>query len=196
MKPVFGEDGLATKPGEIRCFYYDALTREYTGWSDEYIHIGVSMPGEATDIDPGDEMAGKVTVFTNGAWELKENHRGVTVFSIADRMPSTIDYIGPVRDGYTTIVPSGPYDKWDGNHWVTDAAALHAADVKAAEKKLAALLAEATAIITPLADAQAGGYIDDGDVPRLTEWQRYRYRLTKVDTSTAPDITLPPRPEV
>ncbi|EFE0687584.1 tail fiber assembly protein [Citrobacter freundii] len=66
----------------------------------------------------------------------------------------------------------------------------------AAEFQKAALLAEATAIIAPLADAQAGGYIDDVDVPRLAEWQRYRYRLTKVDTSTAPGITFPPKPEV
>ncbi|MGD7786657.1 tail fiber assembly protein, partial [Escherichia coli] len=66
----------------------------------------------------------------------------------------------------------------------------------AADFQKSTLLAEATAIIAPLADAQAGGYIDDVDVPRLAEWQRYRYKLTKVDTSTAPDITFPPKPEV
>ena len=68
--------------------------------------------------------------------------------------------------------------------------------IAVAEHQKAALLAEASAIIAPMADAQAGGYIDDADVPRLAEWQRYRYRLTKVDTTTAPDITLPPKPEV
>ncbi|MGT4851067.1 tail fiber assembly protein [Escherichia coli] len=26
-------------------------------------------------------------------------------------------------------------------------------------------------------------------MPRLTEWQRYRYKLTKVDTSNAPIIS-------
>ena len=31
----------------------------------------------------------------------------------------------------------------------------------------------------PLADAQAGKYFDDVDVPRMAEWQRYRYKLTK-----------------
>lgn len=66
----------------------------------------------------------------------------------------------------------------------------------AAKLQKAALLTEATAIIAPLQDAQTGGYIDEVDVPRLAEWQRYRYKLTKVDTSTAPDITLPPKPEV
>lgn len=79
---------------------------------------------------------------------------------------------------------------------MTDPTARHAADVMAAEQTKAVLLAEATEIIAPLADAQAGGYIEDADVPRLTEWQRYRYKLTKVDTSIAPDVTFPPKPEV
>ncbi|HGF4179578.1 TPA: tail fiber assembly protein, partial [Escherichia coli] len=43
MKPEFDESGLAIAAGDIRCFYYDPLTFEYTGWSDEYIHVGVSM---------------------------------------------------------------------------------------------------------------------------------------------------------
>ncbi|HDT4530911.1 TPA: tail fiber assembly protein, partial [Enterobacter chengduensis] len=45
MKPVFDKDGLATEPGNIRCFYYNPETGEYSGWSDEYINLGVSMPG-------------------------------------------------------------------------------------------------------------------------------------------------------
>lgn len=51
MKPVFDENGLATVPGDMRCFYYDAETSEYTGWSDEYINTGVSMPACSTGID-------------------------------------------------------------------------------------------------------------------------------------------------
>lgn len=65
-----------------------------------------------------------------------------------------------------------------------------------AQSKKKALIAEASAVIAPLADAQAGGYIDDADVPRLDKWQRYRYELTKVDTSIAPTISWPVPPEV
>lgn len=50
-----------------------------------------------------------------------------------------------------------------------------------AAHKRTSLISEASAIIAPLADAKAGGYIDDGDIPRLEQWQRYRYELTKVD---------------
>ncbi len=51
MKPVFDENGLAAESGDIRCFYFDPSTFEYTGWSDEHINVGVSMPGHSTDVD-------------------------------------------------------------------------------------------------------------------------------------------------
>ncbi|CNI78844.1 tail assembly chaperone gp38 [Yersinia pekkanenii] len=44
-------------------------------------------------------------------------------------------------------------------------------------------------------DAKDGGYIDDEDIPRLTAWQKYRYTLTKVDISAAPDIEWPVAPQ-
>ena len=68
MKPVFDTNGLATEPGELRCYYYDAVASEYMGWSDEYINVGVSMLGHSTDIEPGDGVAGKVAVFTGTNW--------------------------------------------------------------------------------------------------------------------------------
>lgn len=50
-----------------------------------------------------------------------------------------------------------------------------------ATRKIAILRAEADDIIAPLKDALDGGYINDSDKPKLTEWQKYRYALTKVD---------------
>ncbi|WP_266165040.1 tail fiber assembly protein [Escherichia coli] len=140
MKPVFDENGLATEPGEIRCYYYDIVTFEYIGWSDEYINIGVSMPGNSTDIDPGNELTGKVAVFENGGWVLKEDHRGKTVYSTTDGMPHTIDYIGPINNGYTNIAPSDPFQKWDGKKWVSDPNAKYAADVEVEDNQKAILV--------------------------------------------------------
>lgn len=57
MKPVFDDNGLAIEEGNIRCFYYCPTTGEYTGCSDEYIYVGVSMPGNSTDIEPGKYIA-------------------------------------------------------------------------------------------------------------------------------------------
>lgn len=194
MKPVFDENGLAAEGGDIRCFYYDAVTSEYTGWSDEYINVGVSMPGHSTDIDPGDEVDGKIAVFTNGQWELFEDHRGDTVYSTANASASTVDYIGPIKDGYTTIAPSGPYQKWDGKKWVTDPDAQHAADVEAADQQKDALLTEAQETISFWQTELQLGIISDEDKASLISWMQYIKAVQAVDTSKAPDITWPVPP--
>ncbi|WP_416821776.1 tail fiber assembly protein [Cronobacter sakazakii] len=194
MKPVFDENGLAKEAGEIRCYYYDAVTFEYMGWSDEYINIGVSMPGDSTDIDPGDEVAGKVAVFQNVGWVLNEDHRGETVYSTADASASTVDYIGPVKDGYTSAAPSGPDQKWDGKKWVTDTDAQHAADVKAADKQKAALLVEAQETISFWQTELQLDIISDEDKASLITWMQYIKEVQAVDTSKAPDITWPTPP--
>lgn len=194
MKPIFDKNGLAIEPGEIRCYYYDAVTFEYMGWSDEYINIGVSLPGDSTDIDPGDEVAGKVAVFQNGGWVLNEDHRGETVYSTADATSSTVDYIGPVKDGYTSVAPTGPYQKWDGKKWVTDTDAQHAADVKAADKQKAALLVEAQETISFWQTELQLGIISDEDKASLIVWMQYIKTVQAVDTSKAPDIAWPGQP--
>lgn len=63
------------------------------------------------------------------------------------------------------------------------------------ERKKTELISEATSVINPMSDAKSGGYIEIGDIKRLDSWQRYRYALTKVDTSLTPDIEWPQKPE-
>lgn len=194
MKPVFDEQGLAIEAGDIRCFYYDLITSEYTGWSDEYINVGVSMPGHSTDIDPGDEVDGKIAVFANGQWVLDEDHRGDTVYSTVDASASTVDYIGPIKDGYTTAAPSGPYQKWDGKKWVSDDDAQHAADVEAADQQKAALLTEAQESISFWQTELQLGIISDEDKASLIAWVQYIKALQAVDTSKAPNVNWPTPP--
>ncbi|MCX9458487.1 tail fiber assembly protein, partial [Vibrio cholerae] len=80
--------------------------------------------------------------------------------------------------------------------WVTDTSAQHAAAVSEAETKKISLLAEASTIIAPLSDALAGGYITDEDSKKLLAWQKYRYSLTKVDTSLAEKVVFPVKPDL
>lgn len=183
MKPVFDENGLATTPGDIRCFYYDAVTGEHTGWSDEYIHPGVSMPGSSTDIDPGEAEDGYVYLFTGSGWRLEEDHRGETVYSVEDKTESVVDYIGPVRDGFVTVAPTSLFDEWNGKKWVTNEEAQHAADVETAEQKKAFLLAEASIAIAPLQDAFELDMTTDAEKALLLAWKKYRVLLMRVDTA-------------
>lgn len=194
MKPVFDENGLATEPGEIRCFYYDGVTGEYTGWSDEYIHEGVSMPGYSTDIDPGDEIPGKVAVFTGGAWIQQEDHRGTVVYSTADGLESIVDYIGEIKPGFTQLMPATLFDKWDGEKWVTDINAQHVAEVEAAEQqKSVQLLFAKEKIILWQTELQLG-IISDEDKEKLISWVNYIKAVQAVDTQKAHNIIWPKKP--
>lgn len=196
MKPVFDENGLATEPGDIRCFYYDSLTFEYTGWSDEYIHVGVSMPGRSTDIDPGDEIPGKVAVFTGGAWIQHEDHRGTVVYSTADGMASTVDYIGEIKPGFTKLMPATGFDKWDGEKWVTDTEAQHSAAVEAAESQRQSLIDAAMASISLIQlKLRAGRKLNEAETTRLNAVLDYIDAVEETDTSTAPDIEWPLAPQ-
>lgn len=197
MKPVFDDNGLAKEPGNIRCFYYDPETGEYTGWSDEYINIGVSMPGNSTAIDPGEVVAGKVSLFTGTDWRLEEDHRGDTVYSVENKQESVIDYIGPVRDGFVVVAPSSPFDKWDGQKWVTDAEAQHAADVETAELQRQALIDVAMASVSLIQlKLQASRKLTTAETAKLSTVLDYIEEVEATDISTAPDINWPVPPEV
>lgn len=197
-KAELNSDHIAVVAGDITVFNYDGVTREYISSSVEFLHVGVGIPANSCVDAPGKIKDGFTICRTNDnkAWEDVADHRGETVYSTKTGEKITINSPGDYPQDTTAQTPSTPYDKWDGSKWVTDTQAQHAADVAEAERQKNALLSEAAGIIAPLADAQAGGYIDDSDTPRLAEWQRYRYKLTKVDTSTAPEINLPPKPEV
>lgn len=192
MKPVFGEDGHAAEAGTIRAYYFDHATGEYTGWSDEFINIGVSMPGSSTDIEPGEEAPGFALVFTGTLWEMKEDHRGEKVYSTSDRKVSVVDYIGPVREGFTLVAPLTQFDKWIDGKWITDASEQNESITVSNTQQKAVLIFEASNYIAPLVDARDGGYIDDADIPVLAVWQKYRYALTKVDPAKP---VWPARPE-
>ncbi|EJK5917512.1 tail fiber assembly protein [Escherichia coli] len=197
-KAELNQELIATVAGSVTVFNYDGGTREYLSSSIEFLPVGVGIPANSCIDVPGKIKKGFAICRATGGnvWEYVADHRGETVYSTKTGEQIAITVPGEYPEDTTTLAPVTPYDKWDGSQWVTDSEAQHAADVAEAEQQKTALLAEATVFIAPLADAAAGGYIDDADKPKLAAWQRYRYELTKVDTSTAPGITFPPKPEV
>lgn len=67
--------------------------------------------------------------------------------------------------------------------------------VMIASSRLAAETDEANRTIAPLQDAVDISIATDEEITRLAEWKRYRVELSRIDTSKAPDITWPVRPE-
>ncbi|AWS97499.1 tail fiber assembly protein [Citrobacter sp. CRE-46] len=182
MIQVFDENGLATESGEIRCFYYTADTGEYMGWSDEFINVGVSLPGNSTTLDPGDCAVGQVSVFVNGAWSRQEDNRGTLVYSTLDGGELTVDYIGKIKDGFVAVAPATQFDSWNGSAWVTDEVAQHAARVLATENKRQSLITAAHQSVSLLQlKLQAGRKLSDAETARLNETLDYIEDLEAVD---------------
>lgn len=67
--------------------------------------------------------------------------------------------------------------------------------VAEAEQTKASLLQEATLVIDPLQDAVDMEIATDEEKELLPAWKKYRVMLSRVDTSLAPDITWPEKPQ-
>ncbi|EIP0858824.1 tail fiber assembly protein [Salmonella enterica] len=188
---------IATVAGDITIFNYDGETREYLSSSVECLAVGVGLPANSCTDAPGESKQGfavcRTADFT--AWEYVADHRGETVYNIETGEAVIISLPGNYPEDTTTLAPATLYDTWNGSEWVTDTEAQHAADVKAAEQQKAALLLEAQVTISLWQTELQLGIISDEDKASLIAWMNYIKAVQAVDTSKAPEIIWPDKPE-
>lgn len=188
---------IATVAGDITVFNYDGKTREYISSSVEYLPVGVGIPANSCIDAPGGAKDGSTICRTTdfSAWEYVADHRGETVYSTETGEAVIVSLPGDYPENTTTLAPATPYDTWNGSEWVTDTEAQYVADVEAAEQQKAALLLEAQATISLWQTELQLGIIGDEDKASLIAWVNYIKAVQAVDTSKAPDITWPDKPE-
>ncbi|HHR6147196.1 TPA: tail fiber assembly protein, partial [Providencia alcalifaciens] len=95
----------------------------------------------------------------------------------------------------TMLEPKTEFDVWNGKKWVLNKTEQKAHRVAQAENEKISRIDEANNTINYLKDALDVGLGDDTDERQLIEWKKYRVLLNRVDTSTAPDVTFPEKPE-
>ncbi|WP_085337021.1 tail fiber assembly protein [Serratia marcescens] len=195
---VLGPEGWSTTAGWIltyQCAY--STTREYTSCYWQYCPQGVGIAaGSYTDKPTLPTEGNKAIRRTEdgAAWEIVDDFRGQPAYSTETGEAREIDYLGPVLAGWTLLAPQTPYDKWDGNKWVTDKEAQHAAQVQEAAEKKTQLMGEATTAIAPLQDAVDTGIATEDEIRQLTAWKTYRALLSRINPEDAPDIKWPEVP--
>ncbi|WP_171854875.1 tail fiber assembly protein [Enterobacter hormaechei] len=196
-KAKLNSEFIATVPGKITVFNYDGETREYLHSTVEYLAVGVGLPANSCTDAPGDFKEGFAIcrATDSSAWEYVTDHRGDLVYSTVTGEAVIVSLPGDYPENTTTLAPATPYDTWNGSEWVTDTEAQHSANVEAAEQQQAALLAEAQATISLWQTELQLGIISDEDKASLIAWMKYIKAVQAVDTSKAPDITWPDKPE-
>ena len=193
------ENGFATEAGYITVYNYSGETREFISSSVEYLPFGVGVPGNSCIDAPGGKRDGfairRNTDLTG--WEYVADHRGEIVYNTGTGESKEITALGDYPENTTTIAPLTPYDKWDGEKWVTDTEAQHSAAVEAAEAPRQSLIDAAMASISLIQlKLQAGRKLTQPENTRLNAVLDYIDAVTATDTSTAPDVIWPIPPEV
>ncbi|EOW5933568.1 tail fiber assembly protein [Escherichia coli] len=195
---ILGKDGYALNDGEIIVHNYDGETREYISTSTEYLAVGVGIPACSCLDAPGTHKAGYAicrSVDLN-SWEYVPDHRGEVVYSTETGDTKEITVPGDYPENTTTIAPLTPYDKWDGEKWVTDTEAQHSAALDAAEAQRQSLINAAMASISLIQlKLQAGRKLTQAETTRLNAVLDYIDAVTATDTSTAQDVIWPELPE-
>ncbi|EBA7582845.1 tail fiber assembly protein [Salmonella enterica subsp. enterica serovar Colorado] len=196
-KATLNKNGIATKAGDMTVYNYHGETREFLSTSTEFLAVGVGIPANSCTDAPVDAKDGFAICRTSSLdeWGYVTDHRGEIVYDTQTGQPVEITELGDYPDNVTTIEPLTPYDRWNGSEWVTDADAQKGGQVAAAQQKKAVLLAEAQSTISLWQTELQLGIISDDDKASLIAWMKYIQALNAVDTSTAPDIEWPVKPE-
>lgn len=192
---ILGENGLAVTAGWIQVYGVEPLNREYMQTTMEYLQTGVSLPAFCYSDKPEQPADGFAIVRSADelSWEAVADYRGLTAYSTTTREAQTVSVLGELAAGITLLVP-GSYDVWDGKKWVTDEAAQHQAAIESARLELSRRQSIAVNAIATLDDAVNMEMATEEETALLAEWKKYRVLLSRIDVSTAPDITWPVAP--
>ncbi|AUM04002.1 tail fiber assembly protein [Enterobacter sp. Crenshaw] len=196
-KATLNKQGITTKAGDMTVYNYDGETREYLASSVEFLAVGVGIPANSCTDAPVEKKEGFAVcrAASLDGWEYVADHRGETVYDTETGQPVNITAPGDYAVGVTTIAPSTTYDRWNGSEWVTDKNAQKSGQVKEAEQKKSTLLTETQSAISLWQTELQLGIISDDDKASLIIWMKYIQALNAIDTSAAPDIEWPERPE-
>ncbi|CAH6320714.1 tail fiber assembly protein [Klebsiella pneumoniae] len=195
-KVMLDKNGLARSAGTLTVYNFDAASGEFTGSNDEYLAQGVGLPANACVTAPPVIEARQAAVYRDGNWQVVADHRGETVYSVADGSAIVLSELGDYPADTTPLAPATAWDKWDGEKWVTDADAQQAADVKSAARQKSALISEANAVTQAWQTQLLLGIITDADKVTLTKWMKYIQAVQAVDVSESPEISWPSPPDI
>lgn len=189
---------IATVAGDITVFNYNGESREFQSSSVEYIAVGVSIPANSCIDAPGEGKTSFAICRTEdlSSWEYITDHRGETVYSTETMQQVEVTALGEYPEGATPNAPASPYDKWDGEKWVTDSAAKHQGDIADAEQHRQALLVNADDLTSDWRVELMLGDISEENKKKLSSWISYKAAVKAVDVSTAPDVSWPVKPAV
>ncbi|UMB76656.1 tail fiber assembly protein [Dickeya fangzhongdai] len=196
-RAVLAADGLASHAGWLRVYHADTLTREYYGYSDEYLMPGTGIPAHSYADEPLQSVTQGQALCRSAdgqCWESVSDFRGHTAYHTQTRQPQTIKVLGELSAGLTLLPPTSECDRWDGEKWATDAIVYQASLLQAARLERDARRQMAHDRIRELTYAQELEIATEQETRALKDWKIYLVQLSRIDPNQALTINLPPIP--
>ncbi|SPY70781.1 tail fiber assembly protein [Providencia alcalifaciens] len=198
QKAEFDESGLAIKAGWAQVYLCDSMTREYVRASLDNVPLGGSVVADAYLDKPELPTKSDIAIVRSAdekLWLHIADHRGKTAYNTSNRQQVVINFIGDLPVELTLLEPKTEFDAWNGKAWVTDTDAQKVVLIAQAEQEKAQRLTEAEQSIIMLERKVRLGMATDEEVELLKQWEIYSVKVENTDTSLAPDINFPAKPE-
>lgn len=119
------KDGFATESGEVQAHHYDPDTGAYLRTASVYVSEGCGLPFGATLKALPNATTGLWPQWTDTAWELLEDYRGL-VYRTDSGEELKHELLGALPEGLTIVPRPSPAHHWQNGAWVIDPANVHA----------------------------------------------------------------------
>ena len=192
---VLDENGLTIKAGWAIIYNVDTKG-EFLQATYQYLPIGVGLPANAYLDAPKNVKDNQAIIHDGQQWTYPKDLRGTKIYSTETSAEMTMQEVGEIPDGYTTLKPASEFDSWDGKKWQLDKNKQHQYEVNQASVKKNQLLAEATTQISYLQDAVDTEIASEQETQLLAEWKKYRVLVNRIDIELAPNINYPEMPQL
>lgn len=192
---VLDENGLTISAGWAIIYNVDTKG-EFSQATYQYLPVGVGLPANAYLDAPKNVKDNQAIIHNGQQWTYPKDLRGTKIYSIETGSETTIQEVGEIPDGYTTLKPASEFDSWDGKKWQLDKNKQHQYEVNQASVKKNQLLAEATTQISYLQDAVDTEIASEKETQLLAEWKKYRVLVNRIDIELAPNINYPETPQL
>lgn len=191
---AFDENGFSQGEGSVVAYACYEDTHELIGPITVSVQPGFGLPANAYLDVPPPAKKGMAIVRAKDSWVYVNDYRGQHAYAKKDGAKVLIESLGELDEGYTLIVPAMPFDEWDGQGWVENREKAQAQAQADAEETKSILAASAEREIAVLTRAVRLGMATQQEKTMLDKWERYSVYLSRLDTTTAPDITWPEIP--
>ena len=191
---VLDKNGQAITAGWAIIYNVDAKG-EFSQATYQYLPVGVGLPANAYLEAPKNVQDNQAIIHNGQQWTYPKDLRGTTIYSTETGAETTMQEVGDIPEGYTTLKPSSEFDKWDGKKWQLDKNKQHQSQVNQATTEKNQLIAEATSQINYLQDAVDSQIASEQEIQLLAEWKKYRVLLNRIDVQQAPNIDWPKQPK-